>query len=491
LVYILAFCAIGIAVFAAMELRIVAGYLRLHHKSRGAGAIALQPSGREPQVLIQLPIYNEPAVAVQLLGAVAQLDYPRDRLRVQVLDDSTDDTPNLIAAKLAEIDPQGMIFYHIRRHDRQGYKAGALQYGLALDDSEFVAIFDADFLPPPDFLRRALQTHSPFHDPSVAFVQGRWTYYNRDQNMLTRVQSVLIDRHFFLQKPFQQDGRRTLHFNGSGGVWRRSAIDAAGGWTADTLCEDLDLTYRCALQGLTGVYDPALTCPSEIPQNLAAFKLQQRRWAKGSAQVATKLMAKVLRSGQLPSRIDDLHVLLGYLIHPLLLGFTLVWPWVVLAGTANAVLWACQGALILGNVAAFIGLITTFRARGDQGATWRRAIGDVIGSMVIGVSLMVNNAVAFASGMIRAHGVFERTPKAGSAAPEKRTKTRQHWTIWAEALLAIYGLLAGVILFADGHMVWGQQSFFMGCVMAYAVAVQTYPVIKTKTAAFAFASHSR
>lgn len=464
-----------------MELRIVYGYWRL-----GAGAPAWRRNDQLPDVLVQLPLFNEPSVAVQLLNAAARLDYPRGQLRVQVLDDSTDDTPQIIAAHLALIDPDRTLFDHIRRPDRSGYKAGALQYGLGLNIAPFVAIFDADFVPPPDFLLQALRDQSPFHDANVAFLQGRWTYYNRNANLLTRVQSVLIDRHFFVQKPFQQAGGRVVHFNGSGGIWRRSAIDAAGGWTADTLCEDLDLSYRCALLSMNGVYNPALTCPSEIPQDLTAFKLQQRRWAKGSAQVAAKLIGKVARSGR--GHIDDLHVLLGYLIHPLLLAFTLLWPWVVMAGTSTPMLWTLQGALILGNVAAFVGLMTTFRARGDaRGPAWQGVL-DVAGAMVVGVSLMVNNAIAFCSGLFKPHGIFERTPKGNQAA---KAKGPWHWTVWAETALAIYGLGAGTLLFAQGHYIWGQQSFFMGCIMTYAVLLQIMPPLRKPNASPAMSSDSQ
>jgi cellulose synthase/poly-beta-1,6-N-acetylglucosamine synthase-like glycosyltransferase len=429
---------------------------------------------------VQLPIYNEPHVAVSLIRAVKGLDYPADRMTVQVLDDSTDDTTVLVERLLDEIDPDRATFTHVRRNSRTGYKAGALGHGMGISDADFFAVFDADFLPPEGFLRRALIDHSPFDDDKVAFVQGRWTFYNVNQNILTRVQSILIDRHFHIQKPFQMDGRRTVHFNGSGGVWRRSAVEAVGGWTADTLCEDMDLTYRCALSGFLGRYDMDLTCPSEIPADLAAFKSQQRRWAKGSAQCATKLLGRVIRSERIVSPVDDAHVLLGYMIHPLLLIFTLIWPFIVLGGASTGYLWACQVALIVGNIAAVTGFLTTYRVRGGAKAPLMLGVRDVLVSTALGVSLMVNNSIAFVSGLFSRYGVFDRTPKGGAVTAAPRPARRLHWTVYPETAVGIYGLSAGLYMFSLGHTIWGQQSFFMGIAMLGIAAVQVASVLSDR-----------
>lgn len=482
-----ALISLAIAIFALLELRMVLSFWRMKRAGRGpVHAVQRALAGdAAPTVCVQLPIYNEPNVALSLIRAVHALDYPLDRMTVQVLDDSTDDTPLLVESLLDEIDPDRAMFTHVRRSNREGYKAGALGHGMALSEADFFAVFDADFLPPPGFLRRALIDHSPFDDENVAFVQGRWTFYNVDQNILTRVQSILIDRHFHIQKPFQVDGRRTVHFNGSGGVWRRSAVEAAGGWTADTLCEDLDLTYRCALSGFNGRYDMDLTCPSEIPADLAAFKLQQRRWAKGSAQCATKLLGRVLRSERIVSPVDDTHVLLGYMIHPLLLIYTLIWPWIVLGGADTAYLWACQVALIIGNVAAVTGFLTTYRVRGGPKAPFALGVRDVLVSTALGVSLMVNNSIAFLSGLVSRYGVFDRTPKGGAVPAASRRVRRLHWTVYPEAAVGIYGLTAGLYMFSLGHSIWGQQSFFMGIAMLGIAAVQVASVLAGRAAPMA------
>ena len=288
LVYLFAIAALGIATFALWELRIVTGYWKQARRRDSdamlKGSITLSDR-RTPSVTVQLPIYNEAAVVGQLIQHAAALDYPRDALHIQILDDSTDSTPEIVAAALAALPPErASLFSHVQRGSRDGFKAGALAHGMTLSSTEFYAIFDSDFLPPQGFLRRVLIEGTAFDDPEIAFVQGRWTFYNQDENLFARIQSILIDRHFLVQKPFQIAEGDDIMFNGSGGVWRRSAIETAGGWSGDTLCEDMDLTYRTVLGGQRGVYDIELECANELPADIVAFKLQQRRWAKGTAQ---------------------------------------------------------------------------------------------------------------------------------------------------------------------------------------------------------------
>ena len=477
---LLAIVACGITLFALLELRTIGRYWIAHGKLRVAGrSHGAHTSGSAtalPKVLVQLPIYNEPAVVGQLIAAIAEIDYPAELLEVQILDDSTDETALIVATHLDRVDPDRVLFQHIRRPVREGFKAGALHYGLTLSDADYVAVFDADFVPPRDFLRRALSGTPILSDESIAFVQGRWTYYNADANRLTRVQAILMDRHFYMQKPVQQSKGETLHFNGSGGIWRRAAIEAAGGWTQDTLCEDLDLSYRCALMGLRGIYDPSLTCPSEIPHNFQAFKSQQRRWARGSAQVAAKVISPVLHSDRFPSLMSELQVLFGYMIHPLLLLFTLIWPWVVLQGADPAFLWTCQIGLIFGNVVAFLGFMSVHLLRNEgEKRSILQGIADVAASMIIGVALMVNNTLAFVIGMFQGYGEFERTPKAGQAPLAARSRNAVHWIVWLELALAIYGLGAGALLFSEGYYIFGQQSLFMGAIMAGVLIFQTTP----------------
>ncbi len=483
-----AMASLGIAVFALFELRIVWGYWQARRRQPEAGAGA-GPSARGapeqggpdggadyPEVTVQLPIYNEPQVALDLVRAVLRFDYPCDRMRIQVLDDSTDETPALIAAFLAGPEAAGFSIDHVRRRRRSGYKAGALAHGMTLVDSQFFAIFDSDFLPPADFLRRALIDERMFADPLTAFVQGRWTFYNVDENLFTRLQSILIDRHFVVQKPFQAANRRTLFFNGSGGIWRRSAIEAAGGWSADTLSEDMDLSYRCALLGYSGRYDASLTCPSEIPPDLESFKLQQRRWARGSAQCMVKLLPRVVASDRLHHKAHDVHAMSGYLIHPLLLGHVLVWPWVVLQGGSPLFLWGCQGSLVLGNLAAISGFLSTSIVRGGRRKPSAVAL-EILASMALGIAMMVNNTAAFFSGLVTRQSEFERTPKRGrggaGAPPRNRDRrARLHWTFFVETALAGYGLVAATVMYRRGYGFEAQQSLLMGLAMLAVVVVQ-------------------
>ena len=267
-----------------------------------------------PLVMVQLPIYNERDVAARLIHAVARLDWPVDRLLVQVLDDSTDDTTAIVATALSCYREWGQHVEHVRRPSRTGYKAGALQYGLASSAADFVAIFDADFVPPADFLRRTIPF---FADPSVACVQARWGHINAEESGFTQAQALGFDGHFIVEKQARDAVGAFTHFNGSAGVWRRAAIDAAGGWQADTLTEDFDLSYRAQLAGWRIVYCGDVVVPAELPVQLDAFRRQQHRWAKGSMQTAGKLLGQLWRAPQPLWRkvFGTLH-LTNYLAHP-------------------------------------------------------------------------------------------------------------------------------------------------------------------------------
>jgi len=248
-----------------------------------------------PRVTVQLPIFNERYVIERLVEAVAHFDYPRDLLDVQVLDDSTDETTEVARTYVEHWAAQGFPVTYHHRTNRQGYKAGALDEGMKVARGEFIAIFDADFQPPPDFLKR---TVAYFADPRTAMVQTRWTYVNSDYSALTRVETILLDGHFVIEHGARSRRGTFFNFNGTAGVWRRTAIDDAGGWEHDTLTEDTDLSYRAQLKGWKFLYVPEIECPSELPVEMNAFKSQQARWAKGLIQVARKILPRVLRSNQ-------------------------------------------------------------------------------------------------------------------------------------------------------------------------------------------------
>ena len=270
-----------------------------------------------PTVTIQLPVYNERWVVGRLIQAVCRIQWPREKLEIQILDDSTDETTTIIQDHLAHFQAEGIPIAHLHRTNREGFKAGALQEGLTAAKGEFIAIFDADFVPGSDFLH---QTIPFFDDPKVGMVQTRWSHLNEDYSLLTRTQAVGIDRHFAVEQSARCWAGFFLNFNGTGGVWRRKAIEQAGGWESDTLTEDLDLSYRALLRGWKMEYLPDVDVPSEIPADVSAFKGQQRRWAKGSIQTATKLIPKIL-TANVPvfTKVQAVIHLTHYLIHPLMM----------------------------------------------------------------------------------------------------------------------------------------------------------------------------
>src|SRR3954463_3729039 len=266
-------------------------YLFLKHRNQQP-----KPAGhfqQLPKVTMQLPIFNEVYVVERLLRAVSNLDYPKDLLQIQVLDDSTDDTRDITAACAAELRGRGFNVSHIHRADRTGFKAGTLAVGLEAAEGEFVCILDADFVPNPDLLKRTIHF---FTDPNVGMIQTRWGHLNRGYSLLTRVQAMFLDGHLLLEQTARSRSGRFFNFNGTAGLWRRSCIDQAGGWQHDTLTEDLDLSYRAQLAGWKFIFLPDVITPAELPVDMNGFKSQQHRWTKGSIQTCKKLLPTVWRS---------------------------------------------------------------------------------------------------------------------------------------------------------------------------------------------------
>ncbi len=473
--FLFCFVTFAAAVYTCFEGSVVIGYwtgARRARRARARAIVAASPAP-PPDVTVQLPLYNEGAVACGLIEAVCAFDYPRDRLHIQVLDDSTDETPAILAPLIARMKAKGIDILHLRRPHRDGFKAGALAQGLLQSSSPFVAIFDADFRPPADFLKQALVDGTAFDDPRVAFLQGRWTHLNEFQNTLTRAQAFLLDRHFIVQKPFQLHRHATTSFNGSAGIWRRAAIDSVGGWSADTLSEDMDLSYRCALSGWTSAYDEHLTCPAEIPPSMLSFKLQQRRWAKGSAQCLRKLFTLVARSPRLENRAQDLYYIGGYLIHPILLCYALLWPLAVLSDLPWQLLYAGQACLIGGTIVAISGYVTTMMETNRLSLSSCRDIGI---AFVLGMSLMVNNTIAFLLGWLQTSSVFERTPKQGRDASRQTAPLREalHWGIHLEIVVIVYMTLLSAVLVRKGHLFEAIPSIEFALCLAIMVACQIF-----------------
>src|SRR5881275_2538047 len=246
-----------------------------------------------PTVTIQLPLFNEMYVADRLIDAVCRIEYPRDRLEIQVLDDSTDETRSIAEVAVRRFEAQGVDIKYYHRSERTGFKAGALEAGLKAARGEFVAIFDADFMPTGDFLLRLMPY---FSSSKIGMVQARWGHINQDYSLLTKIQSILLDGHFVLEHGGRNRSGRFFNFNGTAGVWRRTAIDDAGGWQHDTLTEDLDLSYRAQLRGWQFVFVPGVIAPAEVPVEMNAFKSQQHRWAKGSIQTCRKLLPRIMKA---------------------------------------------------------------------------------------------------------------------------------------------------------------------------------------------------
>ncbi|NNF13001.1 MAG: glycosyltransferase [Gemmatimonadetes bacterium] len=487
------------AAFAAVELRMLLRFIRNKEAIRGQAYRESKAVGDRlkeasaPTVTIQLPLFNERNSADRIIRAAAAQNYPRDRFGIQVLDDSTDETTAIVARVVVELQREGVRISHVHRAHRSGYKAGALAEGLERSDADFVAVFDADFAPEADFLRRLLVESDAFDDPGVAFVQGRWAWGSADdESWLASILALLLDRHFQIQKPVRAFIGNVTTFNGSGGIWRRAAIDDAGGWASDTLTEDLDLSYRCALAGWHGRYRHDVPVFNELPGHMRAFKLQQRRWSKGNAQCFRKLTRRVLGAGKLvEDKWDEAFMLAGYAIHPLLLASLLLWPWAVLY-VDRTLFWILQGFMSLGIIAAFVSFLMTLKER-DQ-ALGVASLTKVAGSLMVGMGLMVNNTVGQIQGFVTSGGEFVRTPKLPSRHTDEEIAalgadtpytSPLHWTFFAELGVMAYCFAGAVFLVREGEGLWALAMVFWG--LSFALMLQQQ-LVREPTAATALTS---
>ncbi len=472
------FTASVAALYASFELRFLWAFLRQRRAIRALRAGAQIPGAAiadrdAPTVTIQIPLYNERSAAQTAIRAAALQNYPHDRFDIQVLDDSTDDTIEIVAALVAELAAQGVRITHVRRGDRKGYKAGALAFGLQHTNAELIAMFDADFAPAEDFLRRLILDLSSFEDATVAFVQARWAFINSEENLLTSAQRLLIDRHFYVQKPTWAHLGRVTQFNGSAGVWRRAAIDDAGGWSSDTLSEDLDLSYRVALRGWHGLYFANVKSDSELPAHLLSFKLQQRRWARGSAQAIRKLVPGVTRNRALRSRADELFILGGYMVHPILLLNALLWPWAVLYAEPRGLFLVGQAILSIATTVGPISFVVTARESGRPLSV--RFVADVLFATVLGMGLMVNNTIAHISGFFMHDSRFERTPKRPRSQQLESYRLPIDWTLAGELALLVYSIGSAVLLARAGEILWVPPCILWALAMTMMVTLQLAP----------------
>ncbi len=429
---IYALCALSLGFYTAGQAFLLWRYWR---SRRPTGA--QPPIQQLPPVTVQLPLYNEANVAGRLIDAVAAFDYPRDKLLIQALDDSDDLTAQLVARKLADLAARGYRVQHIRRADRAGFKAGALAEGLRHSDDEYIAIFDADFLPPPAFLRRTMPRL--LADPAVGIVQSRWGHLNAEENNLTRAQRLSIDTHFVVEQAARNRSGWLIPFNGTGGVWRRSCIEDAGGWSADTLTEDLDLSYRAQLAGWRSQFLPEVEVPGEIPPQLAAYKQQQTRWATGNTQCLRKLARPILSSNLGAwQKIMAIQHLCQYLPQPLMLLMLLLTPPLLQAEALAGLSLAPLG--IIGLAPPLMYIASQTRLYGKRGAL--NMLSDFPALLFIGAGLSLSNSLAVFAALLGCKPPFRRTPKFKRGWERSPYALSTGLTLWLELALMGYAFWA-------------------------------------------------
>lgn len=457
LIYFLAMS--GVTIYCVLQFHLLYLY-RKYHKENPQIAYRQYPIDKKdvPFVTIQLPMYNEMYVAERIIDFACAQEYPRDRFEIQVLDDSTDETVEIVARKVAEYRAKGFQISHIHRVNRQGFKAGALQEAMPLVKGEFVAIFDADFTPRPDFLRTTIPY---FEDPKIGIVQTRWDHLNADHSIITRLQALQLNVHFTVEQAGRSYGNLLLQFNGTAGVWRKSVIEAAGGWQSDTLTEDLDLSFRAQIMGYRIQYLEKLESPAELPVEMNGLKGQQFRWNKGGAQNARKLLKMVWSTDKL-SRLQKLHATSQLLAYGVFL-------WVFIAALSSIPLaFAFEELGISTHFLSFsvlglfsiVGIYYTANVTGKLNRTapptfWEkvRFAGLFLSFLPISMGLSLYNAIAVIEGYMGKASSFVRTPKYGAAAqkPGLSFKTAAYvarkisWVTIAEGALALTFAISAIV----------------------------------------------
>ncbi len=435
------FTLLGIlAIYGAHRFAVIRGYLKYKHK------VPMAPERRFaqlPRVTVQLPLFNERNVVDQLLESVLKVRYPRELLEIQVLDDSTDDTHPYTEALVARLKEQGHPIEYLHRTNRTGFKAGALQAGMAQAKGELMAVFDADFIPPEDYLEKTIHF---FADPHVGVVQTRWTYLNRHHSLLTEVQALMLDGHFALEHVARFGEGLFFNFNGTAGILRRQMIDDAGGWQHDTLTEDSDLSYRAQLKGWRFIYLPWLECPSELPEDTYGFQVQQQRWAKGLTQVALKLLPAIWKAPVgwrekaeawfhlTPNISYPLMVIVSALMLPVMMvRFYIGWDQMLMVDVPLIV---CS----FWSVVSFYLLAERELYPND----WKRAIFILPFLLAMGVALTISNTKAVIEALMRKQSSFVRTPKyaprAGGAKLAVAYKRKSGWLPFAELGMGLFFL---------------------------------------------------
>jgi cellulose synthase/poly-beta-1,6-N-acetylglucosamine synthase-like glycosyltransferase len=471
--------------------RYVLVYLYYKHKAKRTTEPASH-FAELPRVTIQLPIFNEQFVIERLLEAISQLDYPLDKLDVQLLDDSTDETIAVAKGLVEYHAARGFPIEYLHRTNREGYKAGALAEGLKTAKGEFVAIFDADFVPPTDFLQRTIHH---LNDPKIGMVQTRWTHINRHYSFLTEVEAILLDGHFVLEHSGRAQSDVFFNFNGTAGVWRRTAIEEAGGWQHDTLTEDTDLSYRAQLKGWKFIYLQDVECPAELPVEMTAFKTQQARWAKGLIQTGKKVLPRVLKSDQpFHVKLEAWFHLTANLSYPLMSVLSvLLLPAMIIR--------FYQGWFQMLYIDIPLFLASTFSISSFYLVSqkelfprkWPRVFIYLPFLMALGIGLTVTNTIAVLEALVGKKSAFARTPKykVETKADKIRAKTyrkRLGWVPWVELIIGTYFAMTVyyaidnenyltvpfLILFVVGYWYTGLMSLLQGRFAGLSLSVDTH-----------------
>ena len=406
-----------------------------------------------PNVTVQLPIYNEQFVIDRLVDAICAMDYPREKLLIQVLDDSTDETQQVAADLVARYAAQGHPIVYIHRTNRHGYKAGALDAGLKTAKGEFVAIFDADFVPPVDWLMKVIHH---FAEPEIGMVQTRWTHLNRDYSMLTQIEAILLDGHFVLEHGARVRTGEIFNFNGTAGMWRIQAIIDGGGWQHDTLTEDTDLSYRSQMAGWKFKYLPEIECPSELPIEMTAFKTQQARWAKGLIQTSIKVLPQVFRSNtSRRNKIESVYHLTANLSYPLMVVMSaLLLPAMICRFYQG---WFQMLLIDFPLFTASTFSIAVFYLASQRilfPKTWKKTFYYLPFLMALGIGLTVTNTKAVMEALFGIKSAFVRTPKfrvAKKGEKSQASKYRKRLVLapWIELFLGFYFFVAILYTFSN------------------------------------------
>jgi len=443
-------------------------YLYYRHAKRDPKITT--PFENLPPVTVQLPIFNEMYVAERLIDASCRIDYPVDKLQIQVLDDSTDETVEVARKKVEEWRAKGVDIEYIHREDRTGYKAGALDFGLKTAKGEFVALFDADFVPQPDFLQKTIHY---FGESKVGCVQARWGHINKEYSFLTRLQSMFLDGHFMMEHAARNRGGRFFNFSGTAGMWRKSTIADAGGWQHDTLTEDLDLSFRAQLKGWQFVFLPWVVTPAELPVDMNGFKSQQHRWVKGSMQTSKKLLGDVLKA-EIPFHVKTeaaLHLTgnTAYILTMLLA--LMLFPVTYFRPKMNMKTSVLLDLAVFGL--ATLSVCVFYLASQREIYGWRGVVRTIFYTpflLAMGIGMCVSNARAVIEGFFTRGGEFVRTPKYALQA-DKDSFVSKKYKVTLKKFLPLVELAIGlgflwVIYYSLRHGMYGavpfQMLFFTG-----------------------------